>query len=173
MKMDEIKKDIYCLLKDSKAKSNFEKVEKISRKKLTYKYDKNISISLLHKNKTKYSYDYFFTKDKVLKENLSDFEKFIVKVCEIDSSLSCTDDITQQEWCIEYNNLPIYRCNLLNIINLSSIDFVIPERSLDIFDFEHNLLEIINENSYALFRYHAINIIQNELNIQESTFQNF
>lgn len=32
MKMDEIKKNIYCLLKDSKAKSNFEKVEKLVEK---------------------------------------------------------------------------------------------------------------------------------------------
>lgn len=173
MEINEIKKDIYYnILKNFKAKFDFEKIEKYSRKKFTYKYNKNISISHTNKSQTKYSYNYFFDENQVLKENLSDLEKFIVKVCEIDLSLSCTNDITEQEWVIEYCNLPIYRCYFLNILNLSSIDFMIP-MNLNIFDFEHTFIEILNENSNAIWKYQAINIIKDEINIKESTLEDF
>lgn len=148
------------------------KLKNFLEKSLHINTNKNISISHINKNQTKYSYNYFFDEHKVLKENLSDLEKFIVEVCKIDLSLSCTNDITEQEWVIEYGNLPIYRCYFFNILNLSSVDFMIP-MNLNIFDFEHTFIEILNENSNAIWKHQAMNIIKDEINIKESTLEDF
>jgi hypothetical protein len=44
---------------------------------------------------------------------------------------------------------------------------------LEIFDFEYKLIEIINEKLSALRRYEALNIMENELTINKSTFEDF
>ncbi|WP_320033788.1 hypothetical protein [Halarcobacter sp.] len=168
----DIKTEIYDILTDHGAISDFELSEKNGREIYNYCENKNINISILHNYNTRYSYEHFFDENKKLIDNLTTHEKFITKVCALDSSYSCCDCIEKQEWAISYGLTPIYRIDLLNIIALSSVDFVIPNK-LEIFDFEYKLIEIINEKLSALFRYQALNIMENELTINKSTFKDF
>lgn len=168
----DIKSEIYDILISHDAISGFELSEKHGREIYTYCENKSINISILSKYNTRYSYDYFFDENKKFIDNLTVHEKFITKICELDFSYSCCDCIEKQEWAISYGTIPIYRLELLNIISLSSVNFVIPNK-LEIFDFEYKLIEIINEKLSALWRGQALNIMENELIINKSTFEDF
>lgn len=170
--MRDIKSEIYDILTSHDAILDFELSEKNGRKIHIYCENKNINISILSKYNTRYSYDYFFDEKEKIRDNLTAHDKFITKICKLDSSCSCCDCIEKQEWAISYGTIPIYRLELLNIISLSSVNFVIPNK-LEIFDFEYKLIEIINEKLSALFRGQALNIMENELTINKSTFEDF
>lgn len=168
----DIKSEIYDILTSHDAISDFELSEKNGREIYIYRENENINISILSKYNTRYSYDYFFDANEKPIDKLTPHEKFITKICALDSSYSCCDCIEKQKWAISYGSIPIYSIELLNIISLSSVDFVIPNK-LEIFDFEYKLIEIINEKLSALFRGQALNIMENELTINKSTFEDF
>ena len=168
----DIKSEIYDILTSHNTISDFELSEKNGRKIYTYHENKSINISILSKYNTKYSYVYFFDGKEKTRDNLTVHEKFITKICALDIFYSCCDCIEKQEWAISYGTNPIYRIELLNIISLSSVNFVIPNK-LEIFDFEYKLIEIINEKLSALKRYEALNIMENELTINKSTLEDF
>ncbi|MDY0194204.1 MAG: hypothetical protein RBR93_11885 [Aliarcobacter butzleri] len=171
---DTIKKEIYHILKDCDVALDFERSEKHGKEVYVYSENKSISIMKLNKNKKVYSYDYFFNKDKSIKDNLPEYECFVGEICEIDNSLNCCNDITEEEWVVLYGNTPILRLIFLNILNpsSSSIDFTIPT-NLDIFDFEFTILAIINEKSRASKSYEAKRMIDNKVRKKESSCQNF
>ena len=135
--MRNIKSEIYDILTSHDAISNFQLSQKHGREIYTYCENKSINISRLSKYTTRYSYDYFFDEKEKTKDNLTNHEKFITKICELDSSYSCCDCIEKQEWAISYGTIPIYRLDLLNIISLSSVNFVIPNK-FEIFDLSIN-----------------------------------
>ena len=168
----DIKSEIYDILTSYDAVSDFEISEKHGREIYTYCNNKSINISILSKYNTKYSYDYFFDENEKPIDKLTPHEKFITKICTLNQNYTCCDCIEKQEWAISYGTNPIYRIELLNIISLSSVNFVIPNK-LEIFDFEYKLIEIINEKLSALFRGQALNIMEYELTINKSTFEDF
>ncbi|MBL1243113.1 MAG: hypothetical protein COA39_001730 [Sulfurimonas sp.] len=172
MKIIDIKKEIYSILRDCDIALDFERSEKYEKEVYIYNENKNISIMKLDKNKKIYSYDYFFNKDKSEKENLSKHEYFISEICKIDNFLNCCNNITEEKWGVLYGGIPILRLTFLNILNLSSIDFTIPT-NLDMFDFEFTILAIINEKSRASKSYEAKRIIENKVRKKESLFQDF
>jgi len=145
------KEEIYEILKNADL-SDFEELSNEDNL-FQYKKDKLLTISYIQ-NKDVYNY--------IDKKNLSKYDEFVKSICEIDNTKKYYPDIPIYTWIIKYNNITKFKTKSLHIGAGQTIDFEIPY-NLEVYDFELNLIYLLNEYFGGTARIEALRIINNSI----------
>lgn len=156
--------EIYEVLKNDALIEIFDKEDE----KTNYKYKEDSNLVIKIKN------DYekeIFTLQSLMENELNKYEQFIKEISEI-GSIPTYDNTYKERCVVYYKNKELCSIDFYNVCKLDTVDFSIPI-GLDIYDFEFNILNMINRyrNCRALFS--AENIINEYISPKLSTKEKF
>lgn len=142
--------------------------------KFVYKKDTNLTITEdeYEEKESAYGYDFFFDTNGNELELTDPYDKLIKKICQYKNFPQTYNTIKIDKWTIRYNNVEVYYIDTLTVQNLSSLYATLP-LNIKSFDFIYSLCKMINDYKGGTFTTFAVSDIEETLNIQDSTFEDF